>query len=317
MDKEMEIKICEKLNQLTPGQEFKSFKALCDFFEIQASGGNKRIAQKKLIEKYCRLRKVDGTNKYIVKEIYNQPRKTLACTMQLKPSELLLLNALATNENDTLYLLTPRLWTIFAFINGKYFRPGYAYSIINGYDMYGGQIDNFKQRSHKRFHQLTFSYLKHLVKCGLIEYRFTDISKYENGYFCNLQQSDKALLENPELSKSITGIDSIKKTDKKDKFNKGFIIKAQKNLYEFILSEEEEMTLIKKANDNIMKYLEDNAKNRYNNYKSKEKEIKNMPIMEFPEDLSWAYLAGHHIYTNKYLKCQKILMDELIKIPFV
>lgn len=301
---ETEKIIREKLYQLKPETEFKSFKSLCDYLGINASGGNKRIAQKKLIEKYCKLSHVNGTNKYIVEKIYEVPLKptnTKKDFSTLSPSELLLLNTLAVNKNHTLNIPTHKLWFIFAFINGKYFKPSCIYSIMNKYEMLGNQIDNFRQRSYKRFHQLTFSYLKHLTKLGIIEYEF--ITKE---------------IDNTYDSNQIMNIDilSLPVKTKGGHIYKGFIIKGKTELDKYILSEGKKKKMIKKANNYIMDYLSKNAKNKYDNYKKMSAEIQTMPLTKFPDNLSWTYLSGYHVYTDNYLEHQKNIMKELIKINY-
>lgn len=331
--------ISENIKKLTPGQEFKSYKALCDYLGLVASGGNKRIAQKKKIQKYCKLSTIPGTNKYVFEGLSDSTDDELSSfpkNIGLNAAELLLLDYLASNEGASLLIPTPKLWNIFAFINGKFFRQSYFYELMNDYKIMGGQINNFKQRAYKRFHQLTYSYLNDLKNNGFIDYEHIDIMDYTDGYYCELNETDKKILNDVE-KKALRELD---KTDVKHVINsgqeklyfktvnnmlanenikikgrcKGFKLSKKGDFNKFILSEKEKEKLIISSNNFIMKSLLDNAKTKFDNYNKKLEEIRNMPLTKFPDNISYSFLSNQYIYTNNYLENQKTIINTLIKI---
>ena len=66
------------MNKLQTGQEFKNYKALCEFTGEKVCTGRARVNHFKELSKCYNIEKIEGTNKLKVLEVYDSPRDDIS-----------------------------------------------------------------------------------------------------------------------------------------------------------------------------------------------------------------------------------------------
>ena len=112
----------DKLKQLE-GREV-SYKELCQILGEPIKNGKSKVAQMKEFEKYCDLERVQGTHRYLVKEVYADELVELMKNLDSPEQQLLfdaaLYESFKANDYKPLYLSNTEMLKLFQEINDNF-----------------------------------------------------------------------------------------------------------------------------------------------------------------------------------------------------
>lgn len=161
-----------QIKQLYVGQVFKNYPELCKALKLQPDGGNKKKKQLKELELYIRY-EVEN-RKYIIKEIYDQPRspniRSATNAKYVNFVQNILLSYLSKQKEEVAYVTQQNLWTILGMVNEHYFpmreQKEELLSLDKNMDMFN--INNFYQRSNLKFRDIIKSSINSLKRRKVI-----------------------------------------------------------------------------------------------------------------------------------------------------
>lgn len=167
-----------------------TYKQICQTADLPIQYGNSKTAQMKELQKYCELEKVDGTHRYLVKQIYDAAAIELADYLDAPEQQLLFDAALyqefLKNDGKPLYLSNTEMILLFKEVNENFlytFNKKALYAINHNFvymaDMSKVVYRILHQWTHRRIENIS---KRRIVLCrpGFRLYQTieTDGSKY-------------------------------------------------------------------------------------------------------------------------------------------
>lgn len=101
-----------------------TYKQICQIADLPIQYGNSKAAQMKELQKYCELEKVDGTHRYLIKQMYDTAAVELADYLDAPEQQLLFDAALyqefLKNDGQPLYLSNTEMILLFKEVNENF-----------------------------------------------------------------------------------------------------------------------------------------------------------------------------------------------------
>ena len=101
-----------------------TYKQICDAAEMPIQYGNSKTAQMKELQKYCELERIDGTHRYLLKQIYDNAAIELADYLDAPEQQLLFDAALyqefLKNDGKPLHLSNTEMILLFKEVNENF-----------------------------------------------------------------------------------------------------------------------------------------------------------------------------------------------------
>lgn len=322
--------------QLTEGQVFDTYPALCKALGCDVYGGYQKTKQLKEFERYFNYEK-EG-KKFIITEIYPEPiseeYRMAANAKYVGFIQNILLSYLSQQEEEIIYLTQQQLWTILGMVNNKYFlmrTPHKKEDLMNlSEDMTMFDINNFFNRSGAKFADIIKTALNSLQRRKLLIYEkpyrigevvsnekfmqsgvvYRDATDNEKKYILRTENKLMHQFGFNDIyklyasSKSVAYYDSLNKIFQKEKdwdhvYSCYKFIFDKDNIIEAINEDAE----IKQMNELIIQVLNEQAEN---NYKKWGYTSDNAVLRMFDEDRPFFYYEG-------YQRRQQVLTEALIR----
>lgn len=161
-------------SQLSEGLEVKNYRALCELVGEEPKTGNGKKAQLKEWERFFSVEKVKGSQKMIVKEVYERPKEKKDKRLEgvyVKSIELILLYELSKMSGYRATFTKNRLWHRLGMVNDNYKRI--AAADLKGIDtcITDFEINHFYQRSDSRLNKILIDALKSLKRRWVLDYQ--------------------------------------------------------------------------------------------------------------------------------------------------
>ncbi len=329
------------VSQLEIGMEIKNYKELCNLLRMEVKSGNSKKIQLNDFKRYFDFEKYG--HKFIITDIYEIPlskedkRKLGNNSVYVKYIELILLQYLSKQKEQTQTFTKRNLWELLGMVNKKYNKISTQKLKEIDYIITQFEINHFYQRCNKKLEQILFSALNNLKNRKLLiwEMQTIIVTFDENGkekYFLADDEDKKKILQVERyVLKNVMGYEKIIQVFCRFKQNEYYrlvndkiyelygwhhyfkqikLIYTQKDVLEAIQQSEIDFqkTLL---NEKIINVLNDNAQEKYNTEKQKLEEMRNNLIWgdykSISESKTW-------VIPDTYLEAQHILTDELINI---
>lgn len=220
--KEKDEKLAIAINKnLIVGQKVKNYKEMCEILGEKETKGNSKIAQIKNWNRFMDLSKVEGSQSYIIKEIYGTPKKKEAKNnaFHVKIIELLLTYELSGYKENTCQYTKTRLFHLLGMVNNNYLSNNrdMALQIAEELDediknITEKEVNHFIDRTTLELNSILKSALNSMRSRALIEYQEVMMINYREGRFykqreATVEETERIL----EIQKSILKDMGLKK----------------------------------------------------------------------------------------------------------
>lgn len=187
----------EKMKRLQTGQEFKSYKALCESLGEKVCSGVAKVNHLKELSKYYNIEKVKGTNKLKVLEVYDSPRDDVVVYRGVGSNP----NCRGHNNKGVQQYLKPliaqEILNEFCFIlddEAIFITEFDLVSKING--LYSKNIQRISSPSRKyEYYQIMNRAIPKEKDWRINEVAYNDINKFLHGFIKNAVRSSLNTLE--------------------------------------------------------------------------------------------------------------------------
>lgn len=163
-----------KIKTLKEGGEY-TYKELCREIDIPEKGGTSKIAQLEEIQKYCELEKINGTHRYIVKQIYGAEVEAFVKYLDAPEQQLLFDAALyqkfIDNGGKTLYLTNREILELFGQINAN-FKFSFNKKALTSINRNFGYMSDVAKVTYRILHQWTARRIDNMDKRHIIMRRY-------------------------------------------------------------------------------------------------------------------------------------------------
>lgn len=164
----------KKIRNLSEGGEY-TYKELCREIDIPEKGGTSKIAQLEEIQKYCELEKIDGTHRYIVRQIYGAEVETFVKYLDAPEQQLLFDAALyqkfIDNGGKTLYLTNREMLELFGQVNAN-FKFSFNKKALTSINRNLGYMSDVAKVTYRILHQWTARRIDNMDKRHIIMRRY-------------------------------------------------------------------------------------------------------------------------------------------------
>lgn len=163
-----------KIKTLKEGDEY-TYKELCRFLDVPEKTSNSKIAQLEEIQKYCELEKIDGTHRYIVKQIYGEEVEAFVKYLDAPEQQLLFDAALyqkfLNNGGKTLYLTNSQILELFGEINAN-FKFSFNKKALTSINRNFGYMSDVSKVTYRILRQWTARRIDNMDKRHIIMRRY-------------------------------------------------------------------------------------------------------------------------------------------------
>lgn len=235
------------LRNIDKGIIYKNYKELCEAINEPVKGGSSKEYQLKKWERYFDFEK-EG-RKFIIKNIYDKPKpKQVTKMTYVKIIETLILDLLAQDDYETLFLSKNSLLKKLAMINQNYISQKYTKGKLSKRtEISMNEINEFYSLSEKMFKRNIEQALNNLVNKALIDW--SDMQMV-----CRIKPS---VPMNEFNNIKITKIDHI--TEDGD-FTTEFENPEVKNRMEYSPATDKEIKLIMRIKNDLLRYYNERLK---------------------------------------------------------
>lgn len=164
----------KNIRNLSEGGEY-TYKELCREIDIPEKGGASKIAQLEEIQKYCELEKIDGTHRYIVRQIYGAEVEAFVKYLDAPEQQLLFDAALyqkfIDNGGKTLYLTNREMLELFGQINAN-FKFSFNKKALTSINRNLGYMSDVAKVTYRILHQWTARRIDNMDKRHIIMRRY-------------------------------------------------------------------------------------------------------------------------------------------------
>ena len=161
------------ISNLSVGLEVKNYRAMCELLGESVKTGNAKKSQMKTWERYFRYEKVKGSQKMIIKEIFEQPKEKVdkrTDGIYVKSIEIILLHELAKRKDYTATFTKNALWHRLGMVNDNYKKISNADLKTLDDCITDFEINHFYQRADSRLTGILKTALDSMQKRWVIEY---------------------------------------------------------------------------------------------------------------------------------------------------
>lgn len=169
-------------SRLSEGMEVKNYRALCELLGEERKTGNAKKAQMKEWERHFSIQKVEGSQKMVITEIYEQPKEKDDKRLDgiyVKSIEMILLYELAQCKGYTAYFTKNQLWHLLGMVNKNYRKLTTSELKSIDYCITDFEINHFYNRVNARLTTILRTALESLSRRWIIdkseEYMIVDI----------------------------------------------------------------------------------------------------------------------------------------------
>ena len=312
-------------SRLEVGMCVKNYRELCKILGEDPNTGNAKKAQMKNWERYFEIQKVNGSQKLLIADIYENPKDKVDKRIEgiyVKSIELILLHYLSQQRGYQAYFTKRKLWLMLGMVN-EYYKtiPNSELKDID-YCITDFEINNFYQRVDSRLSNILKTALESLEKRFVIEFEKQTVIVDKDGryHIADDLEIHNILTKKNEIAKSLGckdgGEQEIFLKRKTAEFYKAlnyyystwgwrYAFKQYKIIFNSEIARDEisevENSLQRELlNTNIVRALERGAEKYYNCCREKECETQGD--------------NNKFILPTTYLQAQSLLTDKLIKI---
>lgn len=173
------------ISNLTVGMEVKNYRAMCVLLDEPVKTGNAKKAQIKTWERYFKYEKVKGSQKMIITEIFESPKKKVdkrTDGVYVKAIETILLHELAKRKDYTATFTKNALWHRLGMVNDNYKKIPNADLKTLDNCITDFEINHFYQRADSRLTGILNSALDSMQNRWVIEYtnQYRIVDNYGN-----------------------------------------------------------------------------------------------------------------------------------------
>lgn len=161
------------ISNLAVGMEVKNYRAMCALLGEAVKTGNAKKSQMKTWERYFRYEKVKGSQKMIIKEIFEQPKEKVdkrTDGIYVRSIEIILLHELAKRKDYTATFTKNALWHRLGMVNDNYKKITNADLKTLDDCITDFEINHFYQRADSRLTGILKTALDSMQKRWVIEY---------------------------------------------------------------------------------------------------------------------------------------------------
>lgn len=307
------------------------YKELCSILEVPTySGGNQKKAQLKDFGRYFEYEKIG--RKYLIIDIYDTPlpknHKYPANAIYVKYIEVILLQYLIKQPNYEVQIPSQSLWEQLGMINHNFVTmQDNKDALLDLHEnMNRFQINDFYKRCREKFYKILENSLKSLQRQRLINYKRIYMVKYPNIFECQIATSKEeeyilkadreTLMEMGYENMNHMFLSGKSATFYSNRNNKLYEMAGIESAYEYwdiihnhentvnALSHNQVQLEKLMLNNEIVKTINTQAKNRYDKYG------------EDNDEIIISLLDGEKpfFYREGYVDMQLLLSDKLLKI---
>ena len=173
--RETDEKISNQVQQLHKGEIIDNYKILCEKLNEEPKKANSKKSQLKNWERFMDFEKIEGTQKYLIKEIYKypKPKESTERGIYVKLIEMILLCEFKKREEYSCHYTKTQLFQLLGMINDNYLYKNRERGLeeCNQYsDMGYWDIEHFMSRTSGKLHSILMSAFKSLSRRCILEY---------------------------------------------------------------------------------------------------------------------------------------------------
>lgn len=173
--KEKDENLKKQVQQLTQGEIVSNYKELCIKMGEEVKGGTQKASQLKNWQRFMDFEKIEGTQKYLIKEIYEYPKakESTERGIYVKLIEMILLCEFKKREEYTCHYTKTQLFQQLGMINDNYLYKNRERGLeeCSKYeDIAYWDIEHFMSRTSGKLHSILMSAFKSLSRRCVLNY---------------------------------------------------------------------------------------------------------------------------------------------------